>query len=164
MRQFWVSCSTETARLSLRTTMRTPANLRSDVTLHPGAYSGAGGSIDTETPILILGLAGLSMHHGALGAIRSAGRLGIRVLHAHRERRSPIDRSRYSSGSLVLPQDHVGDRTLDALHEFGAANRGAILLAVDDASAMFVEDHSDSLSKVFVFLRQPAGLVRALAH
>ena len=38
-----------------------------------------------------------------------------------------------------------------------------ILLAVDDASAMFVADHSDALRDEFRFPHQPDGLVRALA-
>jgi D-aspartate ligase len=123
----------------------------------------APGSSEKPIPILILGLAGLSMHHGALGAMRSAGRLGIPVFHAQVDRRSPIDRSRYSRGGLVLPPDGAGDRTLAVLTEFAAGHGPCILLAVDDASAMFVADHSDELRETFLFPRQPGGLARALA-
>jgi D-aspartate ligase len=117
----------------------------------------------TETPILILALAGLSMHHGALGAVRSAGRLGIPVFYAHRTDRSPIDQSRYSRGGVILPCDPGGERTLEVLREFAAANGRAVLLAVDDASAMFVADHSEVLRNSFLFPRQPDGLARMLA-
>ena len=117
-----------------------------------------------QTPILILGLAGLSMHHGALGVMRSAGRLGISVFHAQPARRSPIDRSRYSRGGLLLPADAGEDRTLALLREFAAEHGRTILLAVDDASAMFVADHSEELAEAsFLFPRQPRGLTRALA-
>lgn len=129
--------------------------------------SSAFASASNETPILILGLAGLSMHHGALGVMRSAGSLGIPVFYAQREhegdRRSPIGRSRYSRGSLPLPRDAPDDRTLEILRELAADHDGAILLAVDDASAMFVADHSDALKDVFLFPGQPSGLARALA-
>lgn len=103
------------------------------------------------------------MHHGALGVIRSAGRLGIPVFLAHTSRRSPIARSRYCCGSVLLPQDGGGSRTLEALLEFGVVRRGAILLAVDDAGAMFVDDHSAALADAFLLPDQPSGLARALA-
>jgi predicted ATP-grasp superfamily ATP-dependent carboligase len=133
--------------------------------------------MDVETPILILGLAGLSMHHGALGIVRSAGRLGIPVFVAHRvaaaanlgtsaangaDRRYPIERSRYCCGSFRLASDGSDERNLAALRKFAGEHRGAILIAVDDASAMFVEDHSDALAEHFIFPRQPSGLVRSL--
>jgi D-aspartate ligase len=116
-----------------------------------------------QTPILILGLAGLSMHHGALGVMRSAGRLGIPVFHAQPGRRTPIGCSRYSRGGLVLPPGAGEDRVLALLREFAARHGRAILLAVDDASAMFVADHSDVLSEAFLFPAQTGGLARALA-
>jgi D-aspartate ligase len=116
-----------------------------------------------RTPILVLGLAGLAMHHGALGAIRSAGRLAIPVFLAHTSRRSPLARSRYCCGSVFLPQDGGGPGTLEALLEFGAARRGTVLLPVDDAGAMFVDDHSAALADVFLLPDQPSGLARALA-
>jgi D-aspartate ligase len=115
------------------------------------------------TPILILGLAGLSLHHGALGAMRSAGRLGIPVFHISRDRRSPIDRSRYSRGSLAVPPDADEQRTVELLREFAGEHGPTILLAVDDLSAVFVADHGDRLNDLFLLPRQPSGLARALA-
>ncbi len=103
------------------------------------------------------------MHHGALGVIRSAGRLGIPVIHAHRGGRSALDRSRYSAGCVTLPSDAADERTLEILCVGAARGRKPILLAVDDASAMFVADHSETLRDAFRFPRQPDGLVRALA-
>jgi D-aspartate ligase len=117
----------------------------------------------SETPILILGLAGLSLHHGALGVMRSAGRLGIPVFHISRDRRSPIDRSRYSGGGLTVPPDADQQRMLELLREFAVERGPTILLAVDDVSAMFVADHGDTLKDFFLFPRLPDGLARALA-
>jgi len=116
-----------------------------------------------ETPILILALAELSMRHGALGVVRSAGSLGIPVFHAHAGRRSPIDRSRYSSGSLALPPDATAEQRLQILREFSRERGRAVLLPVDDASVMFVEDHAGALEDAFLFPRQPSGLAHALA-
>lgn len=132
----------------------------------PGLCGAPGRSIDARrpvgrAPILVLGLAGLSMHHGALGAVRSAGRLGIPVFLAHASRRSPLDRSRYCRGSLLLAQDRV--QSLQMLMAYGAANRGTVLLPVDDAGAMLVDDHSAALADVFLLPDQPNGLARALA-
>lgn len=103
------------------------------------------------------------MHHGALGAMRSAGRLGVPVFLAHYARRSPLDRSCYNCGSLVLPLDRGASGTLEVLLEFGSQHRAAVLLAVDDASAMFVEDHRGALADAFLLPQQRSGLARALA-
>ncbi len=85
------------------------------------------------------------------------------MFHAQPARRSPLERSRYSRGALILPVDAGGDRTLALLRQFAAEHGRAILLAVDDASAMFVADHSDALQDAFLFPAQIRGLARALA-
>lgn len=120
-----------------------------------------------RTPIVILGLAGLSMHHGALGATRSAGRLGIPVFFLQPGSRSPIGRSRYSCGcgGGTLPPEPGTDPAgiLEVLSGLARKLGRALLLAVDDMSAMFVDDHLDVLRDVFLLPDQPAGLARALA-
>ncbi len=103
------------------------------------------------------------MHHGALGVVRGAGRFGIPVFHADRDRRSPIDHSRYSSGSLHVPLDSDQERVVEILREFAAEHGPTVLLAVDDVSAMFIADHCDRLADSFLFPRQPDGLARELA-
>jgi D-aspartate ligase len=119
--------------------------------------------VSVQAPILILALGGLSMHHGALGIARSAGGLGIPVFLAHDRRRSPIDSSRYCEGSLLLAPEVTPERKLQILLSFGHDRDRAVLVAVDDASAMFVGDHAGLLEDVFLFPRQPGGLARALA-
>lgn len=142
-----------------------------------GRFAGVqAADVDVQTPILILGLAGLSLHHGALGIVRSAGRLGIPVFLAHGvaapdvgasaavapSARYPIERSRYCRGSVRFGAADDAERKLAALRKFAHEHERAILLAVDDASAMFVEDHGDALAEHFIFPRQPPGLVRML--
>ncbi len=113
--------------------------------------------------VVILGLAGLSMHHGALGATRSLGRLGTSVWRVHPGRRSPIGRSCYASGCVAVPPDATDNQMLDVLHGLGGRLGRAMLLAVDDASAMFVDDHGEVLRNAFLLPDQPTGLARALA-
>jgi predicted ATP-grasp superfamily ATP-dependent carboligase len=119
--------------------------------------------VSVQTPILILALGGLSMHHGALGIARSAGGLGIPVFLAHDRPRSPVDSSRYCCGSLTIAREATTECKLEILRGFGHDCGRAVLVAVDDASAMFVGDHAGLLEDVFLFPRQPDGLARALA-
>jgi len=57
----------------------------------------------------------------------------------------------------------VGLETLEILLNYGARHHGTMLLAVDDAGAMFVDDHGAALAEVFLLPRQPRGLARSLA-
>jgi predicted ATP-grasp superfamily ATP-dependent carboligase len=104
------------------------------------------------------------MHHGALGAVRSAGRLGISVFYAHSDLQSPVDSSRYSRGSLTIPRDVTTDEALGILTDFGQRHENAVLLPVDDASAVFIDDHCSALREVFTFPLQADGLARQLAN
>jgi D-aspartate ligase len=115
------------------------------------------------TPILILGIDGGSMHHGALGIMRSAGQLGVAVFHAHAGGDTPISRSRYNAGRVRLPEDATSAQRIDALLDFSRSHGRALLIPVDDVSAMFVEEHSEALREAFLFPQQPAGLARSLA-
>lgn len=121
------------------------------------------GQLSVDTPILVLGLAGLSMHHGALGIARSAGRLGIRAFCAHGGQRTALLRSRYWQGQARVSSADTDREKLAALLEFGNDHERAILIPVDDESAMFVEANAPELARLFRFPRQPAGLVHALA-
>lgn len=143
--------------------MGTRVSHRVDLSLRRAIQSADAVGMPVGTPILILALEGLSMHHGALGIVRSAGGLGIPVFLAHDQCRCPIDSSRYSCGSLLLAREATVERKLEILREFGHDSGRAMLVAVDDASAMFVGDHAGVLEDVFLCPRQPDGLARALA-
>jgi D-aspartate ligase len=103
------------------------------------------------------------MHHGALGIIRSGGRLGIPVFDMHGGGPVGLGRSRYNRGSITLPRGADAEQRLAALHEFSRRHGRAVLIPVDDASAMFVSDYTASLAEGFLFPHQPPGLARALA-
>jgi predicted ATP-grasp superfamily ATP-dependent carboligase len=126
-------------------------------------HPSGGAQRQPRTPIAILALAGLNIHHGALGAMRSAGRLGIDVYAIQRGGRSPVERSRYCRGSLRLDGEANESDTLEALLGFARERGRLLLLAVDDAAAMFVDDHGAALVDAFLLPGQPRGLARQLA-
>lgn len=118
---------------------------------------------DSATPILVFGLSRGTYHHGALGIARSAGRLGIPVHRLAIERRAPAALSRYARGWHTLPEHPTDAQALSALHRLADDIGRAVLVAVDDAASVFVEEHADALATDFLFPRQPAGLAAALA-
>jgi D-aspartate ligase len=125
--------------------------------------AGAPGAIDTTTPIVVFGLSRGVFHHGALGIARSAGRLGIPVYRVALESRAPDALSRFSRGWRSIPAGATADQILEALHELNRDLGRAILIPVDDAGSVFVEEHAGPLEHDFLFPRQPEGLARALS-
>ena len=118
---------------------------------------------DATTPIVMLGLGPGIFHHGVLGIARSAGRLGIPVYRVGLERRAPAALSRYCSGWRSVSASATDDQILEALYELRRDVGSAILIAVDDASSVFVEEHVSALDPHFLFPRQPSGLAQALS-
>jgi predicted ATP-grasp superfamily ATP-dependent carboligase len=112
---------------------------------------------------VILGLSRGIYHHGALGIARSAGRLGIPVYRVCQERWAPARLSRYSRGWLSTSEGAADDRILEILHDLARNVGRAILIPVDDAGSVFVEEHTDTLTPDFLFPRQPSGLAQALS-
>jgi D-aspartate ligase len=115
------------------------------------------------TPILIFGLSRGVFHHGALGVARSAGRLGIPVHRIGCERFAPARLSRYNRGWSAIPEHADGERVLAALRNVRANIGPAVLIAIDDASSVFVDEHAGELAQDFLFPRQPDGLARKLS-
>jgi D-aspartate ligase len=119
--------------------------------------------LDTTTPILIFGLSRGTFHHGALGIARSAGRLGIPVYRICRERWAPAALSRYSRGWLTIPDGATAAEILELLHQRAVDIGRAILVAIDDAATVFLDEHAATLEGDFLFPLQPAGVARALS-
>src|SRR5271166_5083496 len=97
-----------------------------------------GGAMDTATPIVVLGLGPGVFHHGVLGIARSAGRLGIPVYRVGLERRAPAALSRYCRGWRSVSASATADQVLETLHELNSDIGRSILIAVDDASSVFL--------------------------
>ncbi|MGA2321871.1 MAG: hypothetical protein ABSG95_14240 [Solirubrobacteraceae bacterium] len=119
--------------------------------------------IEKDVKILIFALARSAFHHGALGIARSAGRLGIPVYRLSKERSAPASLSRYSRERPRLPEHATTTEILAALRAFNREHGRALLVPIDDVSAMFLDDHAGELEDAFLFPAQPSGLARALA-
>lgn len=119
--------------------------------------------MNTNTPIVIFGLSRGIFHHGALGIARSAGRLGIPVHRIARESRAPARLSRYSRGWSCMPEGATTAEILDFLHAFSRKVGRALLIPIDDAGSVFVDEHGELLEQDFLFPRQPSGLAQALS-
>jgi D-aspartate ligase len=119
--------------------------------------------VNTATPIVIFGLSRGIFHHGALGIARSAGRLGIPVHRIARERWAPARLSRYSRGWSRVPDGASTAEILEFLHEYSSSVGRALLIPIDDAGSVFVDEHAQALEPDFLFPRQRAGLAQALS-
>ena len=126
-------------------------------------------SFDKSVPAVIFKLRHSVVHHGGLGAIRSLGRLGIPVYAVHEGRMAPPAASKYLNGGFVwettgdAPDD--AQRLLHGLMTIGEQLGGrTLLIAIDDAAAIFTAEHGRELEDCFIFPRPPAGLPRSLAN
>jgi predicted ATP-grasp superfamily ATP-dependent carboligase len=104
-------------------------------------------------------------HHGTLGAVRSLGRVGIEVHAVIEATRSPVGRSRYLRRVHLRP-DGVADlaevqRLLLEISERIATP--AVLIAMDDLSAIAVGNLQRQLKGRYLFPEQPPGLPERVA-
>jgi D-aspartate ligase len=127
--------------------------------------AGAGPGIDTATPAVVLKFDPNVMHHGGLGAIRSLGRLGVKVYGVHEARWAPAAHSRYLSGRLFWrPRTDDSQRIAAGLIRLaGRIGRRAVLIPTDDAAAIFLAERGAALREHFLFPAPPPDLPRRLA-
>jgi D-aspartate ligase len=120
---------------------------------------------DASTPTVVLIASPEPLLHGALGVVRSLGRLGIPVYLAHDGRPMPTDRSRYLAGSFTVVHDQAEPaRWVEELARVGRSlGRRAVLVPIDDLGALAVNDHADRLAEWFLLPRPDPGLARTLA-
>ena len=118
-------------------------------------------SADTSAPVVLLNL----FTHCGVTAMRTLGRLGVRVYGVHGDPRAPTLKSRYCCGASIWgiegepEHDSVGH-----LVEFAARlGERPILIPTEDASCLFVEDHAEALRDAYCFPSRPSGLARALS-
>jgi len=120
---------------------------------------------DASTPAVVLIASPEPLLHGAMGVVRSLGRLGIPVYVASDGRPMPTDRSRYLAGSFTVVYDQAEPaRWVEELAGVGRSlGRRAVLVPIDDLGALAVNDHADRLAEWFLFPRPDPGLARTLA-
>jgi predicted ATP-grasp superfamily ATP-dependent carboligase/ubiquinone/menaquinone biosynthesis C-methylase UbiE len=113
-----------------------------------------------DTPVLVLRLD----HYGALGAIRSLGRLGVPVYGLHHAAGAAALRSRYLRGHYAWDLDaEPPARSLERLHAIARELGGRpILLPTNDETARFVAAHAPALGAAFRFQENSRELVERL--
>jgi predicted ATP-grasp superfamily ATP-dependent carboligase len=115
---------------------------------------------DSSLPVVVLKLD----NHGALGAVRSLGRLGVAVYGVHSDAHAPALRSRYCRDGFTWDLDQApAAGSVQFLLKI-ARNIGgrAILLPTNDETALFEAENADRLRQCFIFPARPLELVRAL--
>ncbi len=123
------------------------------------------GGIDVTTPAVVLKFDPNVMHHGGLGAIRSLGRLGVPVFGVHEGPWAPAANSRYLQGRVFWkPTPEHSQRIHSGLMQLAQRiGRPSVLITTDDAGAIFLAEHGDSLRESFLFPAPQADLPRRLA-
>jgi predicted ATP-grasp superfamily ATP-dependent carboligase/SAM-dependent methyltransferase len=114
----------------------------------------------TDTPVVVLRLD----HYGALGIMRSLGRLGVSVHGVHRSADALALRSRHAAGGFVWDLDaEPAERSIAHLFAIAAQLGGRpILIPSNDETALFVAEHASVLRLAFRFQDNDARLVREL--
>jgi predicted ATP-grasp superfamily ATP-dependent carboligase len=117
----------------------------------------------SSTPVVVF-KAVISADHGALGIVRSLGRLGIPVYVVASDPQTSSFYSRYCRGKFVLDIDTAPEeKSLQFLLEVSKKIGGSpILIPTDDGSATFVADHADALRSSFQFQDQLPRLFNSL--
>lgn len=123
------------------------------------------GPPDTSTPAVVLKFDHNVMHHGGLGVIRSLGRAGVPVYGVHEGPLAPAANSRYLRGRCFWqPDPEDTGRVIHGLRRLADhIGQRAVLLATDDAGAIFLAEHGAELRKSYLFPDPPADLPRRVA-
>jgi len=119
---------------------------------------------DVSTPVVVLrGVESAS--HGALGILRSLGRMGVPVHLVACDARTPGFSSRYCKGSLVCNVENGNaQRSVGVLLDLGRKiGRRAILIPTDDNAVLFVADHAEALNEQFIFPTMNPALIREVS-
>jgi D-aspartate ligase len=102
------------------------------------------------------------INHSELAVARSLGRLGVPVWGV-RGGGMAVASSRYSRGRLAFdPEGPLAER-LERLLEIGRELGRPILVPIDDASSVLVDEHAGVLKDAFRFPARPDGLARRLS-
>lgn len=119
----------------------------------------------TSTPAVVLKLDPNVFHHGGLGVVRSLGRMGVPVHVVHEDLLSPAAASRYVHGRWRwVPDSSRPERIRQGLATLGERiGRPSVLIATDDAGAIFLAEHGDELRRWFLFPTPERDLPRRTA-
>jgi predicted ATP-grasp superfamily ATP-dependent carboligase len=123
-------------------------------------------AFDTSVPALVLKANHNVRGHGAMGAIRTLGRVGVPVYGITEDRWTPAAVSRYMTGRTVAAL--TGSETEEQLLELFASiarsiGRPAVAIPTDDDSAVFLAEHAAELASDLICPAVAPGLPRRLA-
>lgn len=120
---------------------------------------------DTRVPAVLLRIDRNPFHHGTLGAVRSLGRAGIDVHVVADSTGSPVRRSRFvhRMHPPPAPDASPAEIALTLRRVAARVSRPAVLIPMDDASAVAVDRMRDALAPRFLLPLSPAGLTERVA-
>ncbi|MFD4754028.1 ATP-grasp domain-containing protein [Streptomyces sp. NPDC058426] len=127
--------------------------------------SGQGCALDATVPAVLVRVDRNPFHHGTLGAARSLGRAGVPVHAVSEGPRGPLARSRYVVRTWRQPPQETGpDGIAAVLAEAVRELPGrAVLVPLDDHSAVAVDHLPPALADRFLLPAQPQGLAARVA-
>ncbi|MER7341606.1 ATP-grasp domain-containing protein, partial [Streptomyces sp. NPDC000075] len=125
-------------------------------------------AFDGHVPAVLLRLDRNPFHHGTLGAVRSLGRKGVEVHAVVEAGGGPVGRSRYLRATHPGPAGGLDPQAPEALLEclVGVSERigrPAVLVAMDDLSAIAVSRVAPMLTDRFRIPHQPDDLPARVA-
>jgi D-aspartate ligase len=116
--------------------------------------------------VLIVKIGRYPLHHGAVAAARSLGRLGVPVFAIAEDRFAPLALSRYVRGRFLWSTSG-GEPTgalLEGIRRIGEGfDRPAVALATDDEAAILLAAHRADLSDVLLLPAVESSLPGRLA-
>lgn len=120
----------------------------------------------TPDPVLILKTGRYVVHHGAIGVIRSLGRLGVPVYSVNEGQLAPARASRYLTGTVPWSVGNLSRaQMLEALSKIGRKlGQSTILIPTDDLAAILIAEEAATLREWFVFPRVSPWLPVNLAN
>ena len=115
---------------------------------------------DISLPVVVLRMD----HYGALGVMRSLGRLGVRVYGVHAAKECLGSYSKYCREVFKWDLDNAPpEESVEYLTRISERiGRKSLLIATNDETALFVSENAGILSRHFVFPSNPPELVRSL--
>ncbi|WP_037618948.1 hypothetical protein [Streptomyces aureus] len=121
--------------------------------------------LDDRVPAVLLRVDRNPFHHGTLGAVRSLGRAGVEVHLVADSTGSPVRGSRFVSATHPPPPPGAPLADIAAVLRQVAArvSRPAVLVPLDDVSALAVSALGEELAPGFLLPRQPRALLERVA-
>ncbi|OIJ98594.1 ATP-grasp domain-containing protein [Streptomyces sp. MUSC 14] len=121
--------------------------------------------LDVQVPAVLLRIDRNPFHHGTLGAVRSLGRAGVEVHVVADATRSPVRASRFVRRLHPPPRPGAspGDIAATLLRVAAHVARPAVLIPLDDASAIAAGRLREELAPAYLLPQQPGALPERVA-